>query len=461
MKYELYNYDIFPMVFLAGEEKLITIKPLGIHADFVPGNEYTVYLRRAEIAEDKRYANSGGTVEVKAVPDADGCLRFRATFPAEGMYLVQVHLNPAEKKLFQLNLYALNEDMRGRYPFRGDLHMHSRRSDGREDPSVVAANYRGHGYDFTVISDHRRYYPSLEVREKLGIGPDDKSALTDYLVVQGEEVHLPLNAAHFVSFGSKFSINALVTPNANQEKAGDDPKWRSLGGECPEPMTEEEYIDMIHRLAEDIPLENEAERYSLAALRWIQSQVEKGDGLGIFPHPYWLCSTMQLSESFTREVYKDRPFDAFEVLGGENYYQHNGFQTGFYYEMKAQGYDYPVVGSTDSHGSTEHNRNALICSTIVFAPENTTRALIDSIKSKYSVAVDTISSEYRLVGDFRFLKYGSFLMENWYPLHDLACRSEGYYLKKYVNNDTSVNAEAVLSAMKGQIPAMMKKYFEL
>ena len=125
--------------------------------------------------------------------------------------------------------------------------------------------------------------------------------------------------------------------------------------------------------------------------------------------------------------------------------------------MKAKGIDRAVVGSTDSHGSTERNRNAYICSTIVFATENERCALIDAIKNKYSVAVDTISKEYRLVGDFRFVKYGSFLLEHYFPIHDLACSAEGYYMNRLVANDPIAND--VLKAMKGQIPNMQKKYF--
>ncbi|MBQ9116440.1 MAG: hypothetical protein IJY04_05405 [Clostridia bacterium] len=168
---------------------------------------------------------------------------------------------------------------------------------------------------------------------------------------------------------------------------------------------------------------------------------------------------MQLPEDYTEFIYKNAPFDAFEVLGGESYYQHNGFQTALYYDMKAKGIDHPIVGSTDTHGSTEHNRNALICSTIVFSKENTAEQLVSSIKDKYSIAVDTISAEYRLVGDFRFVKYGSFLMENYFPLHDLACRAEGYYMNRVLAGDK--RAEAVLATMKGQIPEMQKKYFDL
>ena len=216
---------------------------------------------------------------------------------------------------------------------------------------------------------------------------------------------------------------------------------------------------MITERAKSVPRENESERLSFAVMQWIYEHIQAAGGLGIFPHPYWLCQMFQLPEDYTEFIYRQKPFDAFEVLGGESYYQHNGFQTAFYYDMKAKGIDHPIVGSTDSHGSTEHNRNALICSTIVFAKQNDRQSLIDAIKDKYSVAVDTISAEYRLVGNFRWIKYGSFLMENYFPLHDLACRAEGYYMKKYACGDK--RASEVLKTMKGQIAEMQNKYFEV
>ena len=283
--------------------------------------------------------------------------------------------------------------------------------------------------------------------------------MTDLNIVHGEEVHLPLNDVHYVNFGGSYSINALVKPSLNEEKAADDLKYRSFDGKAPDPMTKEEFIEMIKERAKDVPRENESERLSFAVIEWVYEHVKAGGGLGIFPHPYWLCPANQLPEDYTRFVYEKMPFDAFEVLGGENYYAHNGYQTGFYYEMRMKGIDPPVVGSTDSHGSTEHNRNALICSTIVFAKENTTEGIISAIKEKYSIAVDTISEEYRLVGDFRFMKYASFLMENYFPLHDLACKNEGYFMNRYVAKDPL--ASEVLKMLKGQIPAMQKKYFNV
>ena len=239
--------------------------------------------------------------------------------------------------------------------------MHSCRSDGREAPEIVTANYRGHGYDFFSLTDHHRYYPSLEVMEYY-------RDLTDFNLVPGEEVHLPLNPAHFVNFGGTFSVNALVTPSKNEEKAGTDLAWRSLDGKAPATMTTEEYLEMVHERAKSVPLANESERLAYAAMQWICEQVRAAGGLGIFPHPGWITrGSMSLPEEYTYFILETQPFDAFEVLGGERYFQHNGYQSTLYYEMKAKGYDFPIVGSTDSHGSTEHNRNATLASTIVFA----------------------------------------------------------------------------------------------
>lgn len=452
MKAELYNYDIYPKVFIGDNEKKITIEPLGTQARFKADKVYTVKIFKVAEANPSKYPERSGRSYLEVIPNEEGNLCFSAYFEGEGEHFINVYDDPNARHFLTLSVYSLGKDMKGRIPQRGDLHMHTCRSDGKQGPTTVAANYRAHGYDFTVISDHGRYYPSLEAQRFF-------DGVTDMCIVHGEEVHLPLNDVHYVNFGNSFSINALVTPSRNEEKAGDDVNWRSVNGKAPATMTKEEFEEMIRERAKKVDRENESERLSFAVLEWTYEQIKAGGGLGIFPHPYWLCQMMQIPEEYTRFIYKKAPFDAFEVLGGENYYQHNGFQTGLYYEMRAKGIDHPVVGSTDSHGSTEHNRNALICSTIVFAKRNTPKELISAIKKKYSIAVDTISQEYRLVGDFRLMKYASFLMENYFPIHDLACKAEGYYMNLYIKGDK--RAEKILKTMKGQIPEMQKKYFDL
>lgn len=448
----LYNYDIYPKAFLCDRPETITIQPLGGHVAFDPAKTYKLTVYKLSESNARHYPERDHHQTFHLRPEEDGCLRFCCTFAGEGEYYLFLHESDEAREPFaQFSVYSLEHDMAGRYPQKGDLHMHTSRSDGGESPAIVSANYRAFGYDFFAITDHHRYYPSIEAIDAF-------AGVTDFVIVPGEEVHLPFNGAHYINFGGSFSINAIVT-DANREIYGDDPHYNSIDGNPPKRMTREEFETMIRARAAGVPREIESERMSYAVLEWTYEQVQKGGGLGVFPHPYWQCPCLTLAEDYTRFVYEKQPFDAFEVLGGERIFSHNGFQTGFYYEEKAKGFDPPVVGSTDSHGSTEHFNNAFICSTIVFTPENERLALIDSIKKKYSVAVDTISAEYRLVGDFRWIKYGSFLMEQYFPLHDLACAAEGYYMKRYACGDK--HAADVLRTMKGQIPAMQKKYFHL
>ena len=46
-----------------------------------------------------------------------------------------------------------------------------------------------------------------------------------------------------------------------------------------------------------------------------------------------------------------------------------------------------------------------------------------------------------------------------YPVHDLVCKTEGHYLKRHFNGDA--RATEILKTMKGQIPEMQKKYFDV
>ena len=459
MRNELYEYEITPICFLAGRQVTLSVRPINEKRAFEPDHEYCFFVHESSVAEEGRFSGSGCTRLLKAAPDKDGVIRIKTVFGREGMYQIHMLYRENEGFLGELRIYALGEDMKGLYPYRGDFHMHSCRSDGNEDPYTVAANYREKGYDFTIISDHERYYPSLQTRRKYKIDENDDSPITDMTVMCGEEVHLPCNDIHYISCGSGFSINALLTPNRNQEYMGDDPRGRSLRGVCPPTMTREDFVEMIKKRAQSVDRPLESERLSYAVTEWIYEKVKEGGGLGIFVHPYWMCSTMQISEDYVYYLYARRPFDAFEVLGGENYYQQNGFQTHFYYENRAKGFDWPIVGATDSHGSTDRNRNSMICSTIVFAEANKTEQIKDAVRKGYSVAVDTISKEYRLVGDFRLVKYASFLMENWYPLHDVLCAPQGTYMREYVRGNP--RAEDILLSLKGQLPAMQARFFEL
>ena len=456
MKDVMHNYDVFPKVFPKDKEIEITVKPLGAHVAF-EREQYDIVICPLSQGTPRDYPNMTGFEKLTVKPDADGCIRFKYAFKGEQEHYIRFLKENGDRD-FQLSVYSLDEDLCGRYPFVGDLHMHTCRSDGKQAPAIVAANYRRHGYDFLSITDHRLYYGSLEAINAY------KDVPLEFTLIPGEEVHMTradahkgVNDVHMVNFGGLYSVNALAYDDELIEEIGEDKALRAVDGNCPEMMSREAFEAEVNALADTMEIPEGVERFPFACCRWIKQQINKADGLCIFAHPYWISNVFQVPEKFSQAMFDYGNFDAFEVLGGESYFEQNGLQTVFYYEQCAKGNKYPIVGSTDSHSSF-NNRNAFICSTIVFAPENTRESLISSIKDFYTVAVDTISAEYRMVGDLRLVKYASFLYENFFPLHDELCREEGMLMKLYATGDEV--AARLLNAIHGRMKKQREKYFE-
>jgi hypothetical protein len=89
-------------------------------------------------------------------------------------------------------------DKPGRF-YRGNLHTHSTRSDGRLEPEAVIAAYRERGYDFLALTDH--------FMERFGYRVTDTRPLRDetFTTLLGAELHAPslANGAlwHIVAVG--------------------------------------------------------------------------------------------------------------------------------------------------------------------------------------------------------------------------------------------------------------------
>lgn len=456
---QLSYYDVFPKVFVEGKETIINIRSLGGRKDFEPNKKYKVLICALECGDPNNFPATGSFKDIYVKSDVNCGFQFSYTFDKEMEYFIRF-VDDNDKRIIQFPVYCVAQDLAGRYPFIGDLHMHTTCSDGRQDPEVVAANYRKYGYDFTVISDHCRYYPSLRAIDCY------KDVPIELAIIPGEEVHMPAvygqkNDTHIVNFGGEYSINALV------EREEIDESHRKLNArairenDVPDVMSYDEYQQKMQTLADATETPENVDKIPAAVCKWVFDEIRKANGLGIFAHPTWISNVFQIPEAFTDYLMETQMFDAFEVLGGENYFEHNGFQTVRYYEERAKGRRFPIVGSTDSHSSLESNRNAFICETIVFSPENERKALIDSIKNFYSVAVDTISTEFRLVGENRFVRYGCFLLNNYFPLHDELCYEEGRLMGLYATGtpDEKEEAASTLKVINGRVKRHREKYF--
>ncbi len=98
--------------------------------------------------------------------------------------------------------------------YKGNLHTHTRRSDGRKTPEEVEELYRGAGYDFIAITDHRKRFPAKETE--------------DFIILSGGEYHHQpgVTAYHILGIGLQEDV---VSDDKDSPQAILD-KIRAAGG---------------------------------------------------------------------------------------------------------------------------------------------------------------------------------------------------------------------------------------
>ena len=194
-------YEINPIICRANTAQTIEIKPLYDHVMF-EDRVYKVVCIAMETHERE-------TLNVRA---AWGTLKFSMKFGTEQEYAILAGG-------LRFSVYCLGGDIYDKNPYKGDFHIHSNKSDGHEDPAFVAVSARSIGMDFIAVTDHRRYWPSLEAIERL------KGFESDFLVLPGEEIHPPGNPVHMINFGGNCSISEMF-----------DEQYRAFiesAGQCP------------------------------------------------------------------------------------------------------------------------------------------------------------------------------------------------------------------------------------
>lgn len=429
MKDENRFFDATPKIVRADQETVIEIKPLFDHCRFTAEAEYEVsYFPTEEFAE-----RSGWPKQSKiTLQPIEGVLRIPQYFEDEQEHVLLVSEVTGERRrgLGDFRVYSLKEDLFVRKPYKGDLHLHSNRSDGRESPGYVAGASRRIGFDFMALTDHRQYAPSLEAQHAFD-GVD-----LDLRIFPGEEVHPPSNPVHIVNFGGCFSISELFS-------------------------NEQVYRAEVKRIEESLgDLAPGVDRYQYASCCWCFDKIRQAGGLGIFCHPYWFTGHRYAPPgALTAHLLAGQPFDAYEILGGYNRtaVNSNTLQIARYHEERAKGKQIPIVGCSDTHGC---ERGLLFgwYYTIIFSPKLDLTNLIASVKELYSVAVEAIPGEsVRAYGPFRLVKYALFLLREVMPQHDELCVEEGRLMLRHLAGDAS--AAPSLYALAGRTAALFDGYW--
>ena len=333
------------------------------------------------------------------------------------------------KRIGEFHVYSVAEDLFQRNPYKGDLHIHSDRSDGQEHPAYVAASCRKIGLDFMAVTDHGLYEPSLEAIDAFADVP------IDLRIFPGEEVHPPGNPIHIINFGGTESVNQMFASQSYEAE-----------------------VKSLQREYQDLP--TNVNPYYFASSIWCFDKIKEAGGLSIFCHPYWVSrSRYHIPESLTTAMFHYHPFDAYELIGGYHEYEieSNMLQVLRYQEELAGGNDHPVVGVSDAHGCDNGTLFGWFY-TIVFSPSLDLDDLANSIRDGYSVAVEALPGcAARAHGRFRLAKFAQFLIREVFPEHDRLCMEEGLAMIDHQSGNAA--AKATLTAQQGQTMRYLKRCF--
>jgi len=446
----LKRFKVVPSVVEADKESVITIKSVDGVFKFLDDVTYEVRVVPQDVSDVpidteislKGYDKARKVFQLKPV---NGEIKLKYFFSGEQEWCIRIsskeykeHQNPLYKEYVPywnrlisvpeegivVRVYSLKEDLYERIPLKGDLHIHTTASDGNECPETVSACYRKAGHDFIAITDHNVYNASEEAAEKLKF-------IENFNIMCGEEVHNGyVGFFHMVNIGGSYSVNDIYINNPGKVEREVAELEKEI--EVPKNLDKREYL---HRV-------------------WLYREIKKSGGYAIFAHPYWDIDYLHTSTPMSKAIMKNGLCDAFEVLGGCTP-KGNNLQVALYNDLRAEGTNIPVVGSTDSHTvlKLEHLQRY----TIVFAKK---KDVINAIDEGYSVAVESLPGEnMRVYGSLRLAFYVHFLLENYYPLHNELCSASGIFIEAYTKGDDS--AKALIEKAEKKVSEFEKEFFGL
>ncbi|HIW73860.1 MAG TPA: hypothetical protein H9684_06020 [Firmicutes bacterium] len=357
-----------------------------------------------------------------------GMLRLTLALPQEDEYKLCVY-DEEGRTLQTLKVYALEDDLYGTYPLKGDTHTHTCRSDGVESPAYVAAMCRKQGMDFTAVTDHGWYAPSEEAVRYWSV------MRTDFQVLCGEEVHAPDARAHILNIGGSASVNAWAYGREADYRRAVEEKRRQIPDVLCEP-----------------------DRLRAAASLAVFDKIREYGGLSVLCHPFWETDEgYDISRDLTEWLLDHRAFDALEVIGGywRHEYRSNHFQTAFYHQYCLHaGGSVPVLGESDSHGTDAGGLHGWYYS-VVFARDFTFDAIREAVCAGRSVGVTALPGDIvRAYGPMRYVQYAAFLAEQVFPGHDAICRTQGDWMRQYL-----MGAAERLENLNGE-PDAVRRYYD-
>ena len=380
--------QIYPRVFLANRRAKIFFAlsdDKTLEVKIQPMEEYSIkHTPEYKILEEYRYPYYPLTKE------GENLYSLTYDFKGEQRYSVRVKENG--KIIFRTDLFAVEEDLYYLNVYKGDLHLHSTRSDGAHEPFEVAQRYREKGYDFIALTDHHKFAPSVELNKEI-------APLTSlFRVFRGEEVHnKDMGYFHTINFNGNYSINEIIE-------------------------TDDDYVEgEIQKIIKEIDSPDIFDSRMLAYRIFIAREIRKCGGLAIMAHPFWdVEGEYHVQTSEVRYLWEKGEFDALEVFAGcgDTCFYGNNLQLSLWSELRANGLTIPVVGVSDSHNFDNPLSLFNKSYTLVFSKDFD--GVQEAIKSEQSVAVYKFTDkDFQCAGRYRFVNYARFLITHYFPPYSL------------------------------------------
>ena len=450
MDLNLVKYQITPRVVKTNQEQTISVKGVDKSSRFFDDVDYTVTIIRTDGWKYKDgFEYKAGGRDLSTVINCrakNGTVSFSHVYDYEGEWEIRVapvnvdahvperfvkYWAAGKNRMLQgvaFRIYAVEDDLYSLIPLKGDLHVHSFESDGFESPELTVARYRKEGYDFMALTDHYFMQPSFDV---IDFYDGIECGIRLY---SGEEVHPFRNGEvfHVVNFNGKKSVNELY--NADPEKANAE----------------------IDEIAKTFNLGSDVDNREIASFKWIFDKIREGGGIAIYPHAYWqVGGAYNVRKEISHEILKRKLCDAFEIFGGMGV-RDNRLMTQLYAELKADGIDLPVVGSSDSHSTLRSDLHFNDFFTITFAKNKDDVA--SSVMQKKTVVVDNKNKADKVVyGQLRLVRYAYFLLDNYFGEHDELCDAAGQALTRFALGDKE--EKDLVEKLEEKVSSWQKQFF--
>jgi hypothetical protein len=352
---------ITPKVIAAGQQAEVVLRG-------VAGNQtYSVrFYSKVSRAEDAR---------TNETADGGGALRLRRMFATAGEYYFEVYQNETAKEPFLTEaLFAATPELLALRPFKGDLHMHTTASDGKDTAEAMATAAKAIGMDFIAITDH-------------DIHPATLPEVAGLVVLPGEESTIREVGGHILALGARAGLGKL--------------RWSAT--------TDAERA----ALTVDRPVVPPLTPAGYAHAAWTMKKIREFGGVAVIAHPYWKGAKNKYypPPAVVAQLLDDELADGLELLGGSPDTEGNRLAIARYGEELRRGRHLAVTGGSDAHAVADLGRYY----TLLLAPTLSPASIVEAIRQRRTLACEPRpNGEVAMYGPFDLVEYGYFLHREYF-----------------------------------------------